>query len=402
MPQPSATQIAFLFVAIVQAVFAIVWSIAAYALTTARNATLYWVAWATLSAFTWVILSMNIEEPSLLAMLAGSIAVISLQRGIRAFIGRPPPDRAHIAFLLVSVAVGASSLSSGETPLHAAANFGVLASLYLYIAFDLYRYARDQLRFDWPIVLALPVALGSLVFGMRMVRALVEPESVASQMAADSFMNVRAAMIYVALVLSLHTTLMVLVVARLVGELRRLSRHDGLTGLLNRRAMEELLEAQVRGSRGDKESFALMMIDLDHFKRINDQHGHPVGDLALKHVAALLSAAMPGSAALARFGGEEFMVLLSEAMPTQAGQLAERLRDQLTSNPLLQGSTSIPLSMSIGVSHWRGGTDDIAQLLLRADAALFQAKVQGRNRVVISPESRSVQPLPAGIGGVLQ
>jgi diguanylate cyclase (GGDEF)-like protein len=240
------------------------------------------------------------------------------------------------------------------------------------------------------------------MFAGRMVRAIVEPELVASQMAADSLMNVRAAMVYVALVLSLHATLMVLVVARLVGELRRLSRHDGLTGLLNRRAMEELLEGQIRDSRSGRQSFALMMIDLDHFKRINDQYGHPVGDMALKHVAGLLSAAMPGAAALARFGGEEFMVLFPGAISTQAEQLAERLRDKLSSNPLVQGSMSIPLSMSVGVAQWRGGNDDLSHLLLRADAALFQAKVQGRNRVVVSLESRSMQPLPAGIGGVLQ
>jgi diguanylate cyclase (GGDEF)-like protein len=400
--QLSATQVAFLIVALVQAVFAIVWSIAAYALSTARKATWYWVAWSTLSAFTWLILAMNIEQPSLLAMLAGSVSIMSLQRGIRAFIGRSPPDRVHIVALLVSVAVGVSSLSSGESPLHAAANYGVLASLYLFIAFDLYRHARDELRFDWPVVLALPVMLGSLVFLIRTVRALLQPELVASQMAADSLMNVRAAMVYVALVLSLHATLMVLVVARLVGELRRLSRHDGLTGLLNRRAMEELLEAQIRSSRNGRHSFALMMIDLDHFKRINDQYGHPVGDLALKHVAGLLSAALPGTAALARFGGEEFMVVFPESIPTQAGHLAERLRDQLTSNPLVHGSTSIPLSMSVGVAQWRGGNEDLSHLLLRADAALFQAKVQGRNRVVVSIETRSMQPLPAGIGGVLQ
>jgi diguanylate cyclase (GGDEF)-like protein len=400
--QLSATQVAFLLVALVQAVFAIVWSIGAYALTTARNAIPYWVSWAALSAFTWLILAMNVEGPPLLAMMAGSVAVMSLQRGIRAFIGRPQPDRAHIVVLLVSVAIGAFGLSPDQLALQAVANYGVLASLYLYIAFDLYRHARDQLRFDWPVLLALPVALGSLMFAVRMVRAFIEPGLVASQMAADSLMNVRAAMVYVALVLSLHATLMVLVVARLVGELRRLSRHDGLTGLLNRRAMEELLEAQIRTSRSGRHSFALMMIDLDHFKRINDQYGHPVGDLALKHVAGLLSATMPGSASLARFGGEEFMILFPAPIPTQAEQLAERLRDELTANPLVQGPTSIPLSMSVGVAQWRGANDDLSHLLQRADAALFQAKVQGRNRVVVSIETRSMQPLPAGIGGVLQ
>ena len=94
--------------------------------------------------------------------------------------------------------------------------------------------------------------------------------------------------------------------------------------------------------------------------------------------------------------------MFSEATATQAIQLAERLRDQLASSPLVQGASSIPLSMSVGLAQWRGGDDDLPHLLLRADAALFQAKVQGRNRVVVSMESRSMQPMPAGMDGVLQ
>ncbi|HMN45366.1 MAG TPA: GGDEF domain-containing protein [Povalibacter sp.] len=393
--QLSATQVAFLLVALIQAVFAIVWAIGAHALVAARSAIRYWIAWAALSAITWLILSMNVDEPPLLAMLAGCVAIMSLQRGIRTFIGRPHPDRAHALLLLASVAIAAVSLAPERRPLQAAGNYAVLAVLYGGIAVDLYRHARDPLRFDWPIVLALPVLLGSVAFGVRVVRAIVQPESVAAQMATDSLMNVQAAMIYVTLVLSLHATLMVLVVARLVGELRRLSRHDGLTGLLNRRAMEELLEAQIRRSRSGAASFVLMMIDLDHFKRINDQHGHPVGDRALKHVAALLQDAMPAAAALARYGGEEFIVLFPGVTSMQAEQLAERLRNLLATNALLHGSVSIPMSMSIGVAQWRGAADDLSQLLLRADAALFQAKVQGRNRVVIALDSRGVQPVPA-------
>lgn len=393
--QLSATQVAFLLVALIQAVFAIVWAIGAYALTAARSAIRYWIVWAGLSAVTWLILSMNVEQPPLLAMLAGSIAIMSLQRGIRTFIDAPQPDRTHVLLLLASVAVAAFSLSPERRPLQAAGNYGVLAVLYGYIALDLYRYARDQLRFDWPVVLALPVLLGSAAFGIRVLRAIVEPGSVAAQMATDSLMNVRAAMIYVTLVLSLHATLMVLVVARLVGELQRLSRHDGLTGLLNRRAMEEMLEAQIQRSRSGAGSFVLMMIDLDHFKRINDQHGHPVGDRALKHVAELLSGAMPATASLARYGGEEFVVLFPGAGSMQAEQLAERLRNLLATNPLTHESASIPMSMSVGVAQWRGAADELAQLLLRADAALFQAKVQGRNRVVVALDPRSVQPVPA-------
>jgi diguanylate cyclase (GGDEF)-like protein len=126
----------------------------------------------------------------------------------------------------------------------------------------------------------------------------------------------------------------------------------------------------------------VMMLDLDHFKRINDQHGHAVGDLALKHVASLLQQAMRKTDWLARFGGEEFIVLMPGAALNQAEPVAEELRRLLAGAPLLHEASDVKLSVSVGVAQWRDAEDDASRLLSRADAALFQAKVQGRNRVV--------------------
>lgn len=388
----SPTEIAFLMVALIQGVFAVVWGIGAYAVPTARNAVLYWVAWAALSALTWAILAFNVEQPPLPAVLCGVVAVMALQRGIRIFIGETPPQRVHLALLGVELVAFTIGADPANRPAQAMLNYGVLSFLYLYIATDLYRHARDRLQFRWPIVLALPVLFGSLAYGSRVVRAGIDPPSVISEMAADSPLNVNGALIFVVLVLSLHATLMVLVVARLVSELRRLSRHDALTGLLNRRAMEELLEEQVQRSRRTGEGFVLMMADLDHFKRINDQHGHPVGDAALRHVAALLRQGLPPSSSLARFGGEEFVILLRASGIRQSAEVAERLRESLSSSPLPHQGSAIALSVSIGVAQWREPGDDLAQLLLRADGALFQAKVQGRNRVVLSIDGRTQEP----------
>lgn len=386
------TEIAFLMVALIQGVFAVVWGIGAYAMPTARSAVLYWVAWAALSALTWMILAFNVEQPPLLAVLCGVVAVMALQRGIRTFVGEKPPQRVHLALLAIDLLAFLIGTDPVNRPLQAMLNYGVLSFLYLYIASDLYRHARDRLRFGWPIVLSLPVLFGSVAYGSRVVRAMVDPPSVVSEMAADSPLNINGALIFVVLVLSLHATLMVLVVARLVSELRRLSRHDALTGLLNRRAMEELLEEQAQRSRRTGEGFVLMMADLDHFKRINDQHGHPVGDMALRHVATLLKQGMPARSSLARFGGEEFVILLRTPGVRQSAEVAERLRGSLSSSPLAHDGALIPLSVSIGVAHWRDRSDDLAQLLLRADGALFQAKVQGRNRVVLSIDATAQEP----------
>jgi diguanylate cyclase (GGDEF)-like protein len=179
----------------------------------------------------------------------------------------------------------------------------------------------------------------------------------------------------------------------LIDELRKLSMYDALTGLLNRRAMEEALHAQVRSSRRSDEPFAVMMLDLDYFKRINDDFGHGVGDLALQHVSALLRSALRDIDSLARFGGEEFVVLMPGANLAEAESVAERLRNLLSATPMKNDSYQVPLSISIGVAEWLSSEDDSSQLLLRADAALFQAKVQGRNRVVAS--RRTLEPAAA-------
>ena len=110
------TEIAFLMVALIQGVFAVVWGIGAYAMPTARSAVLYWVAWAALSALTWMILAFNVEQPPLLAVLCGVVAVMALQRGIRTFVGEKPPQRVHLALLAIDLL--AFLKSGGKVPAH--------------------------------------------------------------------------------------------------------------------------------------------------------------------------------------------------------------------------------------------------------------------------------------------
>jgi diguanylate cyclase (GGDEF)-like protein len=385
----SATQVAFIAIAVIQAVFALIWGYGAWWAQSTRSAIAHWAAWALLSSLTWVILSASFESPPLVGVLAGVLGAICLQRGIRLFIEASIGYRVHAALLLAIVA--ASWLHESDRHLQAAINFGVLTAIFISIAVDLHLHARDQMRMRWPIVLSLPLLLGAVGYGSRVVRALIDPASVLSEMAADSSLNVGGAIAYIVLVLAFHAMLMTLVVSRLFNELRKLSLHDALTGLLNRRAMEETLQTRMRSSRRSGEAFVVMMLDLDYFKRINDDFGHAVGDLALKHVSQLLQGALRDIDHLARFGGEEFVVLMPAATLAQAHPVAERLRQMLAANPLKHNSLAVNLSVSIGVAEWRGPDDDSPELLRRADAALFQAKVQGRNRVVTAaPEKIAI------------
>ncbi|MES2817715.1 MAG: diguanylate cyclase [Pseudomonadota bacterium] len=162
--------------------------------------------------------------------------------------------------------------------------------------------------------------------------------------------------------------------------LAELNRQDGLTGLLNRPAFnDELQRAWVRAERAQR-PLALLMLDLDLFKRINDTHGHLAGDACLQHVARLLQAGLRGGDTLARFGGEEFVIILPDTDDQGARELAERLRADIAGEPCWYGEQAIPLSLSVGVA---AGLSPLTreQLLHRADLALYAAKAAGRNTV---------------------
>jgi len=164
-------------------------------------------------------------------------------------------------------------------------------------------------------------------------------------------------------------------------ELERLSATDPLTGLFNRRRMMEALDHEVRRSRRLKHTFAVLMADVDHFKRYNDANGHPAGDAVLKKVAAILRETTRDVDVVARYGGEEFFVLMPETEGSGAADVADRVRDRLAAEKLPGGS----VTLSFGVAEFPAHGDIGETLIAIADAALYQAKREGRNRVVVAP-----------------
>ena len=176
--------------------------------------------------------------------------------------------------------------------------------------------------------------------------------------------------------------------AQLIEELRELSLHDALTGLANRRFLETRLSMEIERSRRFRQPLSALMIDIDHFKRLNDRCGHPVGDAALREVAEALKGAVRNVDTVARVGGEEFVVLLPRAGLAVAERVAEKLRSRIESAVFPTGellaSPDAPerLTVSVGVAELTAG-DDGDRLLERADQALYLAKQQGRNRTVV-------------------
>lgn len=172
---------------------------------------------------------------------------------------------------------------------------------------------------------------------------------------------------------------------QLTERLRTLALIDGLTGCLNHRAFQGRLREGVERAQGANEQLALILADVDHFKLVNDAHGHPVGDLVLTSVAQLISGQLRCSDVVGRLGGEEFAVLLGGTRPEDAGVLAERLRAAVES-----GSKPIAVTISLGVCGLSGPELSATALLADADRALYAAKHGGRNRVAYAPAHRAV------------
>ena len=158
---------------------------------------------------------------------------------------------------------------------------------------------------------------------------------------------------------------------------------DFLTGLLSRRQAELLLEYGAARARRSKSPLGFVMIDLDHFKAVNDTHGHQAGDAVLAHVGKVLKNRLRASDIVSRYGGEEFLVVILEPDPATIVAVAENLRTLIEKKPARHGRLEIPVTASIGVVISAVDTDDsVREAIRKADQALYVAKTGGRNRVV--------------------
>jgi diguanylate cyclase (GGDEF)-like protein len=164
---------------------------------------------------------------------------------------------------------------------------------------------------------------------------------------------------------------------------RAAALEDDLTGLHNRRAFFELGNQLLKQSRRNGSPLAIIMFDLDHFKQINDNHGHEAGDEVLRHIGQLLEGNVREADIAARIGGEEFAILLADAQTAQASEMAERLLGIMQKTPVRYRDVRIRPTASFGISALHPEEPNLENLLARADSAMYESKALGRGRVRI-------------------
>ncbi|SNR91269.1 diguanylate cyclase (GGDEF) domain-containing protein [Humidesulfovibrio mexicanus] len=228
-------------------------------------------------------------------------------------------------------------------------------------------------------LLMLPLSAGGESFGCL---ALLTSKGL--RLAKDQVETLNAAVNHLALALRN---------ALLYRQVKSMADHDGLTGIANRRRFEERLEEEARRHGRYDLPLSLILLDIDHFKRINDTHGHQTGDAVLRGVAGLLAESLRGTDFPARYGGEEFAVILPHTSREQALLLAERIRQRVSQREFGQGETLVRLTVSAGVSALGSGEGG-PELVSLADQALYLAKDGGRNRVVVAAPAEGA----AGLG----
>lgn len=221
------------------------------------------------------------------------------------------------------------------------------------------------------------VTFSALIFGARWTYALLQPQD-SNGLLSSSWLQILYLGAFTLGVVIINIGYLLLVSERIRSQFEALAMTDTLTGVRSRRAVVEAASDLFQRSKRSREPFALLSLDLDHFKAINDQFGHQGGDRVLQAFCRRIGDALRQSDVFGRLGGEEFVVLLPATSMAQASELASRLLlAAITSEPDLPGVT-----VSIGVTDWRRDDVSIDDLFSRADRALYAAKAAGRNRAM--------------------
>lgn len=313
------------------------------------------------------------------------ISAIALQhRGMALYWGLRAPDRNYAVLLAVAVLVIAASLplehGHGLRVAVVCVGAGTMLAAMVHLVWQQGREAMPR----FSAVVAGGYGVLALVLFARAVQALSVAPSTKISIDAQGHSNVPLAILVMFLGGLINLAQIRLVLGRVLAQLTAQAQTDALTGAVNRRGLMRRLETlHARAAQGDH-GYVVLMLDVDHFKAINDTHGHAEGDHVLKRVAQCLRDGLRVGDVVCRWGGEEFCVVLPRTRLAEAHALAERLT-------LRVAATGTPrVTVSIGVAEAHAQKESIEDVIGRADDALYRAKAAGRNRVVVAAVAAGV------------
>lgn len=341
-----------------------------------------WVRGLLIQPFSYALFSVRGSIPDWLSIVVGNVLLIIafalLIHALRVYNARRDRSRALIGLVILTV-VGEVVLTYVWPTLPGRIVFIslIIAVLSLFGISALY-YQRERITRPEHIVATMLIAAVVIMI----VRIVAAPYASVSDLTSSSVLQ-GVVFTYASLMPVIATSGFLLMCGdRLNENLTRLATIDSLTGVFNRRTMTEMANRAIATSKRHDRALSLLILDIDHFKRINDQFGHEAGDMALCRFVELVHEVMRESDVLARIGGEEFVLILPDSDERIAIGVAERIRQQLEDSNFSISGWTVPLRVSIGVGTLGPEISNLETLLRETDHAMYEAKRSGRNRVV--------------------
>jgi diguanylate cyclase (GGDEF)-like protein len=367
--------------------YAVGWMVCAVLLKEDRAAVVHWGLFLLLLSAGLLLAGLRTEPRTWWAYnganLLALVAFFVMRRGVELFFREPPSDVEQLAVLaLVGGAialVGTGPVGSGWRILLSYAGLGYAMVRMIAIVRVPVRAEFGRAAWLAVVVPGLLIVLLLVLLAVRQALSLGTPQEMHGQAAT----GLGLMPLYLFGSALFNFGFMVLLTQRLLLKLRRTSRRDALTGLENRGAIDATVQHLWAQSSRGAAGFAALLIDIDHFKRINDTHGHAVGDQVLEHVAAVIAAQARQADSVGRYGGDEFIIVAPQSTLAGAAQAAERLRVVMEAEPIHARASDLRVTLSIGVAASTSEDVAVADVLARADRALYRAKAKGRNRVQV-------------------
>ena len=357
-----------------------------------RRGMLAWIASLACRALAATVLAAGLQPLAGALAVAGGMLALSMTLQAASLIssgGRHLPAWVHSAVLAgVAIPLALLGADAANAVLFGGLAFGLLLLALAAIVAQMRPPAAGRAQAKG--VLLATFATGSVAFFTRGIAATF----VADPLQAFLFPNAFQSAVFVAAAAAAIVStfgFLLLQKERAEGDAARMATMDPLTGAFNRRTFHEIAEREIARARRAGQPLSIIMVDIDHFRSVNEGFGNRVGDEILQKVADLIRGALRKEDMLVRFGGEEFLVMLPEVPGPGAVVVAGRIRKSVEAEPLSVGGQAVSLTVSVGVSaRLDEGPESIENLLSRAEEALALAKQRGRNRVVALSLGRSI------------